>query len=694
MTKSLDTIDRNIQQLVRRYASSAMESVAHDLEQKYFNIDTETTTDVEFASAHGCAGTGQQHAICEKISIFSDYIKKYYAQKYVDRSQTFSTSSSSSSSSLERAALENPSPFVDSSMGSSHGQMIHFLLGDNAYEHGCASPDGDTLKSLFHDIYAYPNNRIDEYRNHFPWTRIFAILGNHDYNYISPALRYLLYLKNNPSRWPVISNSDNFGLAYNQISQSYQLFAQYPEYYKTPLLPSRYYIVETQFVIYFCLDTNVLLFDENQQQWLTERVREISENHVAREKFFVLVTHQPLQTFGKRGVGNGSAGYYLKNLSAHKKFSGTLTQSQVIRLIETLFPLNALIPDYDYRTPYERIIKMLPPYSLLVRRYLERVFFRHQLKFSMVISAHDHFNEVSLFGPEIVQVIAGVMGLEKDSQNDEHMASYIANLKQKKSTDIAIAKSLQTIREASFGFSDLEFSTFAGLDPTPTAMFRDTPIIEERLTSTEEWRALNSFIRLQVTLPLFKITARNIDIIWQMPDMQTQHKYLSSGRGGGALPIEYEITRKVKIHFSKPISIAKVQYSEMRQDIFLKLVKKIENRGDILHNLLLNPLATSKFAKVQSFFKRSKDVQSLADVTATLHTDLLKVCTSIVIFCSHAHDSQMLLSGHLLAMSDTIKTAMSLLCDIKNKNNFSEHKNVLLDLWCLVESLKDLMAIE
>lgn len=654
--------------------------VPYDQVKKYFSLLTDTGA-IEFVSAHGCAGTGKQQGMREKISLYLDYINRYLRQPSFESPVSpgrFSSPSSSSSSSSSTPY----SPFQSSSSLNSlsspqspsvQPKMLHFLLGDNSYEHGCPTPNDNTLKSLFHDIYVYANP------DRFPWDRVFGILGNHDYNYITPALRYLLYLKANPSKWREITNADNFGLAYNQICQSYNLFRRYAHIYKTPLIPSRYYIVETKFAIYFCLDTNVLLFDKAQQDWLTKQIQEISTDTVKREKFLILVTHQPLQTFGKRGIGNGAAGYYLKNLRPAQLPTtlvqdGSYTQEGFKQLIGKLFPLENLISNYHHKS-YDDIVKSLPPYSLLLRRYLERDFSRNGLKFSLVISAHDHFNEVTRFGPDIVQVIAGVMGIEKDSQNDHFMAEQIAHFEVQKKKDTSITKSLQQMRQESLGSPHAE----AQIDLNTVSTSENT------LTSSDQWALLNSAIRLQITLPLFIVTENKIDIIWQLPEIITQRKYSSSGLGGST-PVSYEVVKTVKTHFSKPISLINIPFRHQKADTINRLSAKIQSRRLLLGQILTSvPQKLSPLGRLQNFFRSQEPMpQSLI-----IPLSKIRLIPPEPEHLPISPQVQRPLDFHTCdELSSDIKSAFTELQQIRNKKKFLEHKNILLDLWCLVESLK------
>lgn len=124
------------------------------------------------------------------------------------------------------------------------------LLGDNIYPNGASSVTDQQFKTKFEEPYAGLN---------FPF---YVALGNHDIHFGS----------------------------YGRDAQ-----VQYTQYSAKWRLPSPYYQVELGSAQIFALDTNNILTDSTQQQWLKDALT------TSKSPWKIIIGHHPIYSVGRHG---------------------------------------------------------------------------------------------------------------------------------------------------------------------------------------------------------------------------------------------------------------------------------------------------------------------------------------------------------------------------------------------------------
>lgn len=227
------------------------------------------------------------------------------------------------------------------------------LLGDNIYPEGAKSPRSKKFDASFQEPYA------ELIKRNIPF---FVITGNHDYNMRDESY-YLPLLKRGYQRVQAEIAYSYLGDAKTTCDQKKELFRQN----KLPLqncpawnMPARYYTLDAGDTRIICLDSSTYIEDylnkeksgqtelNNQALWLS-RVRDT-------DKKCILALHHPIYSPGRRAFKKDVHLYLTKE------------QRQALRV---------LFPDPDKQTT---------PYNT----YLAACLKAQNLKFDLIISAHDH----------------------------------------------------------------------------------------------------------------------------------------------------------------------------------------------------------------------------------------------------------------------------------------------------------------
>ncbi len=166
---------------------------------------------------------------------------------------------------LQRVTWRNMQQLIAHHMNKSSAQF-NVLLGDNIYSHGALSPnDYQSFKVNFHDVY-----------NKFS----FLLLGNHDYG-IGGGVPGR---KGNLAPW----NKAAVQIVHTSPNNNWYL-------------PNRYYVVVSEHAVFYYIDSSTYIFDQDQQNWLQEVTRSLQASYL--DRWHILCSHHPLESYGKRGFG-------------------------------------------------------------------------------------------------------------------------------------------------------------------------------------------------------------------------------------------------------------------------------------------------------------------------------------------------------------------------------------------------------
>ncbi|APJ03360.1 metallophosphoesterase [Silvanigrella aquatica] len=146
-----------------------------------------------------------------------------------------------------------------------------FLLnGDNFYENGVESFHSPLFKKCFEDPYV----------KYFPRHTFFPILGNHDYAHsVKSRLMKIFHISKKADPYAQIGYS-SINNSWYMPGRYYSLNHQFMEIQKQPLFE------------FFCIDSNTILLDNNQQEWLIHKVKS------SKALWKILVSHHPILTKG------------------------------------------------------------------------------------------------------------------------------------------------------------------------------------------------------------------------------------------------------------------------------------------------------------------------------------------------------------------------------------------------------------
>ena len=236
---------------------------------------------------------------------------------------------------------------------------FNFILGDNVYSNG--AENDDDIKKFYHKFYGDLSS--------------FCVLGNHDYGYWGYAN---ISAANN-------GREGNRGVLNARVQVDFTYSAQnritneatYHSWLPVWNMPNRYYLLSHDYVDFIALDSNVFLWDKEQQTWLKDIWKIIKDNGKRK----VIVQHHPFVTFGKR-FGHLSDDSDLKVYTTY--MSPDLIQAQ-------------------------RAIKSEGHIGNVIETWFEN----NEITFDLLLCAHDHSLEVTRLKNGAVQIISGSGGVSR-----------------------------------------------------------------------------------------------------------------------------------------------------------------------------------------------------------------------------------------------------------------------------------------
>lgn len=250
---------------------------------------------------------------------------------------------------------------ITAAMSENHeNSLINFILGDNFYHWGVDSEKDTLFERCFY--------------KHFLNKPSLVALGNHDYNIHGQALPGII-------KHPFMRGIER---AMFQVTHSYSNHSR-KEALRTRNtwnMPFRYYTsTSDKWNVHFVtIDSNTILFDKAQQQWLCEQYEDLARRNT--DCLFVLISHHPLQYFSKRankGIDNLDSPEWKKYVQSSE---ATLTK------VPSYWPGNRFeaagteIPNCSVRTHADARNTVGKCIRFLLEHY--------NLKFKVEFAAHEH----------------------------------------------------------------------------------------------------------------------------------------------------------------------------------------------------------------------------------------------------------------------------------------------------------------
>ena len=244
---------------------------------------------------------------------------------------------------------------------------FNFVLGDNVYNYGVTDPRSDLFKQTFSAI--------------FKGLPCWVILGNHDYN-MSSASRWS-YLRPDGTSVKTYralcqvyySYIKNEGTDYDFVSSEGSMWNMPYPYYT--LVSKKYNVV------FICIDSNTLIFNLEQQNWVVETYEKFetmklprdSTSFHAKPPSFILVSHHPFNYYSERAHKRCEWKQYVQ--------PGMLTEPKLMlnRNINT----TKTIPELE-----KRVDVTLPGNLNTIGKILREFVEVNNLYFKASFNAHDH----------------------------------------------------------------------------------------------------------------------------------------------------------------------------------------------------------------------------------------------------------------------------------------------------------------
>lgn len=275
---------------------------------------------------------------------------------------------------------------IDDSRKHEQPDMV-IQLGDNAYMNGINPKN--TPAFFEHNLFSYGVNR---HGDHIP---NFAVLGNHDYGLWG---RYKITELFDGDR-----ETNELTRAHLQILQSYSSNDHWN-------MPNHYYVLEHENVVFIMLDSNIIMFDQLQQQWLCDVYQHIKTTRPGKK--IIGVAHHPLVYLGKRAAKPCE---WKKHLSmANRQWKIDLDANAVL--------FNSVTSSFDTISP--PVDDEIHEFNNIGKFMLE-LFRRNNIHFDMWLCAHEHMTAIHDIAfknsSHCVQIIAGGSGAELSGVKDHYL---------------------------------------------------------------------------------------------------------------------------------------------------------------------------------------------------------------------------------------------------------------------------------
>jgi hypothetical protein len=157
--------------------------------------------------------------------------------------------------------------------------QLNLQLGDNAYDNGVHA--SNQQQYFNHNLINYGLNTLGEFIPNF------VALGNHDYG-----------LWSNYKMTSIVDRdtmADGLTRAQWQILHSYIANDHWH-------MPNHYYLLIHEYFITIVIDSNNIMFDKAQQQWIVKTLNIIQENPDLSNKHLIWASHHPPVYIGKRAA--------------------------------------------------------------------------------------------------------------------------------------------------------------------------------------------------------------------------------------------------------------------------------------------------------------------------------------------------------------------------------------------------------
>ncbi|MSP53400.1 MAG: hypothetical protein EXR81_04005 [Gammaproteobacteria bacterium] len=160
-------------------------------------------------------------------------------------------------------------------------------LGDTFYDYGVTSEKDPLFESAFHQFYS-----TGELEN----TPFLSVLGNHDMNFQNKF----------KAAWGGMRSlclgidATPYDRMMGQIEHSYLEAGEKKNWY----MMNDYYVVTTEYANIYFLNSNLLAFDIEQQEWLSQTYNALNDPKSRDKKWNIIAMHHPLYSPGKRYLGS------------------------------------------------------------------------------------------------------------------------------------------------------------------------------------------------------------------------------------------------------------------------------------------------------------------------------------------------------------------------------------------------------
>ncbi len=297
---------------------------------------------------------------------------------------------------LERTSFYNKQQEVAKHMNSNDARF-NILLGDNIYNDGVKVPnEKEGFDVNFHKIY-----------NKFS----FVILGNHDYG-IGGG----------------VSLSGGGSLApWNKATEQINHTRTANNWY----MPHRYYAVVGKHAIFYCIDSNTYVFDDSQQKWLKGTAEFLQKTY--KDRWHILCSHHPLESYGKRGMGdvNNPGDEFLRSKEEEQGGKRKSISQQTLPLTPRRAAMLNLFPGVSQSSSSSAAIADIEEEPSNVGEYasalciqtcaectkgkdmsiaIREQLIQDQINFDVVFAAHDHFFAAGMLLDENLFTFQAIVG--------------------------------------------------------------------------------------------------------------------------------------------------------------------------------------------------------------------------------------------------------------------------------------------